>query len=235
MVPEEEQRRVAANIEHYLFEPEDESLPEFIVLEFTGHEGISQLARFDIKLLCSENDINFADVVGKRASLRIWCWQDSDYTRAYHGIICRFEQIGQNEGYAQYHAVMVPSVWRLTINYQSLIYQDMSVPDIVEDVLGNAGFQSDDYDLSSLQGTYLPINEPPREFCVQYRESDFNFISRLMEDEGIFYFFEYGEDKEVMVIADSNTVFQQTSPINEIRYEVPTGLQPLEEEYIHPL
>ena len=231
----EQQIRVAAEIEHYIFEPEDESLPDFTVLEFTGNEGISQLARFDIKLLCPDANINFSDVVSKRASLRIWRWQDSDYTGVYHGIISNFEQIGQDQDYAVFRAILVPSVWRLTINYKSIIYQDMSVPDIVDDVLESNGLLPNDDYRFSLQGTYPPINQPPREFCVQYRETDFNFISRLMEDEGIFYFFEYNDDKEVMVIADSNSVFPKTNPLSEIAFEQPSGLQDPEEEYIHPL
>ena len=231
----EEQPRVAAGIEHYIFETEEKSLPDFTVLEFTGREGISQLAHFDIKLLCPNTNISFSDVVGKRASLRIWCWQDGDYSRVYHGIISTLEQIGQASDYAVFRAVLVPSLWRSTMSYQSRIYQEMSIPDIVDDVLGNAGLLAGDDYKFLLQGTYPPINQPPREFCVQYRESDFNFISRLMENEGIFYFFEYNDDKEVMVIADSNSAFQQTSPLNEIMFEEPSGLQSPEEEYIHPL
>ena len=66
---------VASEIEHYLFEPETEGLPQFVVLEFAGREGISQLMHFDIKLLSTDQEIEVSDILNKRASLRIWCWQ----------------------------------------------------------------------------------------------------------------------------------------------------------------
>ena len=115
---------VAADIEHYLFEPEDESLPEFVVLEFTGYEGISQLTRFNIKLLCTDPALDFSMILNKRASLRIWCWQEEDYLRVYHGIISRFEQVAQDEDYAVYQAEMVSLLWRLTQSQNSCIFQE---------------------------------------------------------------------------------------------------------------
>ena len=225
---------VAEGIEHFKFEP-----GEFIVLEFSGYEGISQLTHFDIRLLSTDQEVDFSTMLNKRASLKIWDWESQDHDQhVYHGIISGFEQLGQQqigeETYALYRAVMVPLLWRLTLNYQCRIFQEKSVPDIIEEVLKDAGFGGDDYRMA-LEGTYEPLTKPPQEFCVQYRESDFNFISRLMEDDGIFYFFEYGDSKEVMVIADSSSVHTDTTPMSEIRYEVPSGLQPLEEEYIHPL
>jgi type VI secretion system secreted protein VgrG len=164
----------------------------------------------------------------------MWCWQDEKYSRAYHGIICSFEQVGQSDGHAVFRAELVPRLWRLTLNHQSRIFQEKSAPDIIREVLMDAGFGSDDFRFA-LQGNYEPLNKPPREFCVQYRETDFNFISRLMEEEGIFYFFEYGADKEVMVIADSSSVFPAATPKNEVRYAEPTHLLPREEETIFPL
>jgi len=235
------QQRVASVIEHYLFKPEDESLPDFTVLEFFGHEGISQLMHFEIRLLCTDKDIDFSAILNKRASLKIWCWQDSDYTRAYHGIISSFEQIGQvlmgqdnDKVYAIFRAELVPLVWRLNLRYECRIFQDKSVTDIIEEVLSDAGIQQSDYRMS-LEGTYEPINKPPREFCVQYRETDFNFISRLMEEEGIFYFFDQGDNKETMVIADSSSFHEDTTPQSEVKFEESTGLQPLDEEFISSL
>ena len=230
----ENQITVAENIEHFRFEPGD-----FHVLEFTGHEGISQLSHFEINLLSTNPEYDFSEILGKRASLRIWDWEDQDYSHAYHGIVSSFNQIGQekfgqDKEYAVFQAELVPFLWNLTLNYQCRIFQEKSVPDIIEEVLKDAGFSSDDYKIS-LEGTYEPLTKPPREFCVQYRESDFNFISRLMEAEGIFYFFDNSGDKDVLVIADSNSVFRATTPKSEIRYEDPSRLMPLQEEFIHPL
>ena len=232
---QENDMNIAAEIEHFIFEPEGEDLPDFIVLEFSGHEGISQLTHFDIRLLARDQEIDFEAILNKKASLRIWSWEDDDYARVYHGIISSFQQIGQSEGYASYHATLVPCLWRLTLNYQSRIFQEISVPNVIGQVLSDAEFQSgSDYRLA-LEGDYQPLTDPPREFCVQYRETDFNFISRLMEEEGIFYFFEYGNSREVMVIADNPRAHPNTSPMGEIPYEVPSRLQNPEQEYIYPL
>lgn len=229
-------RQAAADIEHYLFEPEEGDLPDFLVLEFSGHEGISQLAEFDIKLLADEQDIDLTNILNKRASLRIWCWQDNDYSRVYNGIISSFQQVGQNEQGIFYQVHMVPLLWRLTLNYQSRIFQEKSIPDIIKEVLDEAGFEQDDYRFA-LNGNYLPLTDPPREFCVQYRETDFNFISRLMEEEGIFYFFDYekNDKKEVVVIADNDGIHSKTSPMSEVPYEMPSGMQALEAESIYPM
>ena len=219
---------------HYLFEPEDGSLPEFVVWDFSGQEEISQLSRFEIRLLASDPDVDFSKLLNKRAALRIWSWQDGGYTRAYHGIISSFRQVDQHELYAVFLAELVPLMWRLTLNHRSRIFQDKSVRDIVEEVLKDNGLQSDDYRMA-LQSTYEPLNKPPREFCVQYRESDFNFISRLMEEEGIFYFFEHGDSKETLVIADNTSVHSPAAPQSEVRYEKFTGQQALEEEFVQVL
>lgn len=226
--------RIASHTIHYLFEPSDSSIPELAVVNFSGHEGISQLMHFEIDLLGPTQPIDFETILNKPASFAIRCWPDFVFQRMYHGIISSFEQTGQTQEGISYRAELVPRLWRLTLNYQSRIFQDMSVPEIIEQVLTDSGLQSDDFRFS-MQSTYEPINKPPREFCVQYRESDFNFISRLMEEEGIFYFFEYNDEREIMVIADSPSVHNEAIPRSDAQYEEPTGLPPMEEEKVFPL
>lgn len=224
--------RIASHIIHYFFEPSDSSIPELTVVNFSGYEAISQLTHFEINLLGTTETIDFEKLLNKPASLVIRCWPNLENSRSYHGIICSFEQTGQTREAILYRAELVPRLWRLTLNHQSRIFQDKSVPDIIREVLTDGGLQDFRF---SLQGTYEPLNKPPREFCVQYRESDFNFISRLMEEEGIFYFFEYNNEKEVMVIADSPSVHKEAIPRSDALYDEPTGLPPLEEEIVFPL
>ncbi len=95
---------------------------------------------------------------------------------------------------------MVPKLWRLTKRADCRIFQDLAVPAIVKKVLEGAGLASGDDFRLSITGTYTT-----REYCVQYRETDFQFISRLLEEEGIFYYFRHAEGKHTLVIADSNT------------------------------
>jgi type VI secretion system VgrG family protein len=224
--------RIASHIIHYLFKPSDSSIPDLTVVNFSGYEAISQLTHFEINLLGPTQSIDFEKLLNKPASLVIRCWPDFTFQRMYHGIICSFEQTGQTREVVSYRAELVPRLWRLTLNHQSRIFQDKSVPDIIREVLTDGGLTDFRF---SLQGAYEPLNKPPREFCVQYRESDFNFISRLMEEEGIFYFFEYNNEKEIMVIADSPSVHKEAIPRSDALYEEPTGLPPLEEEIVFPL
>ena len=94
---------------------------------------------------------------------------------------------------------MVAWLWFLNLFSDCRIFQNKSVPDIVEQVFKDRGFS--DYKLQ-LQGSY-----PEREYCVQYRETDFNFVSRLLEEEGIFYFFEQSQEKHTLVLADQSSAF----------------------------
>ena len=116
---------------------------------------------------------------------------------------------------AVYQAEMVPWLWFLTLYSNCRIFQNKSVPDIVEQIFKDRGFP--DYDLK------LPATYQPREYCVQYRETDFNFVSRLLEDEGIFYFFEQTKDKHKLVIADDKSAFQACPHKNKARYTPSLG------------
>lgn len=111
------------------------------------------------------------------------------------------------------------------LNHQCRIFQEESIAETIVDVLKGAGFQSDDCSIS-LRGRYEPLTKPPRESCVEHSENYSNFISRLMEEEGISYFFEYAGNKEVLVIADADSIHEATAPQNEVRYEEPTGCRP---------
>ena len=113
--------------------------------------------------------------------------------RAYfHGIVNRVGQGARDDTFISYRLEVVPPIWLLTRRVQSRIFQHQSVPDILKKVL--AGFKV----AYQIQGTF-----EPRDFCVQYRESDFAFASRLMEEEGIFYFFRHTADGCEMVVANT--------------------------------
>ena len=162
------------------------------VARFEGHEAISSLFHFELVLTSSEPGIVFSDVIGKAASLKLLT--DGSEPRWVHGMVSRFEQGEEGKKLSVYSATLVPNVWRLQYRHDSRIFQELTVPAIIEKVLGGAGIS--DYRL------FMENDHPAREYCVQYRESDWAFISRLMEEEGIFCFFEHGEDQEVLVIGD---------------------------------
>ena len=165
---------------------------------FTGHEGISRLFRFNLDLLSDNNSISFDDIVGQNVSISVTL---SDQTlRYFNGFVSRFAQSGSDARFTHYQMEVVPWLWFLTRNANCRIFQNMSYPDIVQQVFSDAGFS--DFK-SSLTGSY-----DPQEYCVQYRESDFNFVSRLMEHVGIFYFFEHENGKHTLVLADSTSAYQ---------------------------
>ena len=178
------------------FSLEVDGLPadEFLITRFSGHEGVSNLYRFEMDLASRDPGMDFDDVVGKDALLSL---QSQFGERLVHGMIARFEQLGRGRMYTYYRARLVPRLWLLRLRRQSRIFQDMSVPEIVEEVLTQAGIPSDLYD-PQLNGTYAT-----REYCVQYRESDFDFLSRLLEEEGIHYFFRHTENSHVLVTGDA--------------------------------
>jgi uncharacterized protein involved in type VI secretion and phage assembly len=155
---------------------------------------VCQLYRFEIELASSQEQVAFDDVVGKPAVLSI----NTEWgTRWFHGIISRFEMTGETTDQTYFRAELVPTVWLLTHRYNSRIFQQKSTKDIVSTVLTDAGIASDRFDLSQLKQEYKP-----RDYCVQYRETDYNFICRLMEEEGIRWYFSQTQDAHVLVLAD---------------------------------
>jgi type VI secretion system secreted protein VgrG len=165
---------------------------------FVGVERVSDPFRFVLRLLSPNPNVDMQSLLTKPAVLTFQLAGDAE--RHIHGNICRMKllEVGA-DAMAAYEAEVVPWFWFLTLFSDCRIFQNMAVPDIVEKVFKDRGFT--DF-RANLQGTYNP-----REFCVQYRETDFNFVSRLLEEEGIFYYFEHTEDKHTMVLADDVSAF----------------------------
>ena len=202
------------------FQVEGGEADQFLVLRYRGSEGLCQLYRFEIELACDDAAVAFDDVVGKAAVLSI----STDWgPRWFHGVVSRFEMTGETADQTYFLAELVPQVWLLTHRYNSRIFQQKSTTDIVADVLEHGGIATDRFDLTGLQGTY-----EPREYCVQYRETDYNFISRLMEEEGIRWYFKQSEESHVLMLADSG----EYAPIDgepALGYQPPSGMNVSEE------
>ena len=168
--------------------------PDALLLRsFSGQEAVSQLFRYQLELLSEDDAISFDDIVGKGVSVHV---QTVDGERTFSGYINKFSQGGRDAVFTYYRAEMVPWLWFLTRKSDCRIFQRQTAPDIIKKIFEELGFK--DYELR-LYGTY---NQ--RDYCVQYRETDFNFVSRLMEEEGICYFFEHDQTgtKHTMVLAD---------------------------------
>jgi type VI secretion system secreted protein VgrG len=180
---------------------------------FSGTEGISQLFHFDLDLLSENNSVKLQDLVGKNVTLRIL---DADGEERYwNGFINRFSQGSQDRRLTGYRAQMVPWLWFLTRTADCRIFQNKPVPDIIQKIFSDLKFQ--DFELR-LYGNFAP-----RDYCVQYRETDFNFVSRLMEEEGIYYFFEHQNGKHVMVLANDPAAHKPCPKQQTARYDFRGG------------
>lgn len=165
----------------------------------SGTEEMSRLFRFDLDLLSVESTISPEQVIGKQVSFRIN--REDGSPRWFNGWVSRFSWIGRDSRLTRWRAEVVPSLWFLTRTSDCKIWQEKELPAIVDDVLG-------DHPLVKfkklLQGSYQS-----REYCVQYRETDFNFVSRLLEHAGIAYHFEHDLNRLTLVLADSATAYTQ--------------------------
>jgi type VI secretion system secreted protein VgrG len=175
----------------------DEYTDELRVLRFNNVEGISEPFRYNLKLAAQDPEIDYGTIVGKSACLTVYGETGERY---FNGIVTRLIQGAIGSRFTVYHAELMPKIWLLTMRHGCRIFQNKTVQEIITQIFQDAEIESDRYRFA-LQGTHNS-----REYCVQYRESEFNFMSRLMEEEGIFYFFEHDEDKHVMVIADSSAI-----------------------------
>lgn len=169
---------------------------KLLLAGFSGQEELGRLFRFDLDLRSPDSAIKFEDIVGKNVTLRVS--RPDGETRYFNGFISRFVQVStvtQDQTLATYRAEMVPWLWFLTRTADCRIFQNKSIPDIVKQVCADLGFTDIELRLS---GNYTPW-----EYCVQYRETDFNFVCRLMEQEGIYYFFLHENGKHTLVLCDS--------------------------------
>lgn len=158
----------------------------------SGRETISQPFYFEATLLAElKTQIKFEKILGELVTIEIQ--RHPEEKRFVNALVRSFTHTGRDEHFNTFRAELVPSLWLLTQRVQSRIFQDLSVPDILQKVLKPFKVQ---YDLSA---TYHS-----REYCVQYQESDFDFASRLMEDEGIFYYFEHSDGHHTMVVSDAS-------------------------------
>src|SRR5947209_4141937 len=146
---------------------------KLLLKSFSMTEQLGRLCQMEVELRSEDPDIPFEKVVGTKATVRLE--RTDGKIRYFNGYFSRLVQTEQQRNYAHYRGVLVPWLWFLTRAADCRIFQHKSVPGIIEQVFKDRGFS--DYQLK-LTGTY-----PEWDFCVQYRETDFNFVSRLMEQE----------------------------------------------------
>jgi type VI secretion system secreted protein VgrG len=161
-----------------------------LVTSFQGHESISQLFDFEMEMLAErETKIPFDQILGQTVTLEMRLLNGDK--RYFNALVKQFREGRRDEVFVYYRASLTPKLWLLTKKVRSRIFQHITVPDILKVVLTGMDVT---YELAA---TYFP-----RDYCVQYGESDFDFASRLMEEEGIYYFFKHSDGSHQMVVTD---------------------------------
>ena len=188
----------------------------------SGHEGMSQLFHFSADLLSENHSISFKDIVGKQVTLQIH--HPGDEQRHWNGFVNRFACVGGDNRFSYYRAEIVPWLWFLTRTADCQIFQQKTIPEIIKKVFQDHGFQ--DFQ-DRTQASY-----PQREYVVQYRETAFNFLSRLMEEYGIFYFFEHNQNTHKLIFADKPQVHKNCPVQHKVRFNYSPGSTFLKEDIV---
>ena len=180
----------------------------FLLTRFHAEERLSGLFRFDLEMVSSERSIDFKALLGKGVTVTMRLPEGK--TRLFHGLVGRFVQAGRTDKRTTYRAELYPWLWLLTKTRDHRIFQNMSATEIIEKVFTDLGFS--DY-TASVTGTY-----GKREYCVQYQETAFAFVSRLMEEEGIYYFFKHEDGKHTLILGDDASGYLPCPDLPEARY-----------------
>ncbi|SIS48518.1 type VI secretion system Vgr family protein [Insolitispirillum peregrinum] len=182
-----------------------------ILRSLSGHEEMFGLYSFHLEMEASSSSLDASSVIGKAAGVTLQT--PSGTSRYFHGRVARFIQGPTDGRVTLYWAELVPWTWMLTLSSDCRIFQNKSVPDIISAVCSDLGFT----DLKkSLKKSYTP-----REYCVQYRETAYDFICRLMAEEGIFFFFEHESSKHTMVLADDASAHSAAAGLDSALYQTP--------------
>lgn len=204
------------------FQVAGRDLDEFLVVRYRGTEGLCQLYKFEIDVATQTEGIMLDAIVGKPAVLSI---NTATGERWFHGIVGRLELTQETVGQTYFRVELVPAVWLLTHRYHSRIFQGKTTQEIITAVLTEGGIASDRFSFA------LERDYTPREYCVQYRETDYNFIARLMEEEGIWWYFEQTEEGHTLVMADSRSAYSAIEGEATLAYRSATGMN-VETEHI---
>ena len=181
---------------------------KLLLRSFSGEEQISGLFHFLLEMVSEDQSLDFSSIVGQGVTVTLQL--NSGGTHYINGIVGRFMQEDSDERLTTYYAELHPWLWMLTKTMDCRIFQNQTVPQIIKSVFTNLGFA--DY-RDALKDTYQPLD-----YCVQYDESAFNFVSRLMEEAGIFYFFEHADGKHTLVLADDSDAYKPCPGLSAAQY-----------------
>ena len=192
---------------------------DLYVQRMTGTEELGRLYSYSVLLVGEDENLAFEDLLGHDVTVTLELPEGGE--RYFHGFVTDLTYVGRSRTHCQYRATVRPYLWFLTRTSDCRIFQQMTVPDIVEQVLDDHGFTDID---NRLSGTYREW-----EYCVQYRETAFNFISRLLEQEGAYYYFQHEEGKHTLVLCDSPSAHETVDGYDRVSYTPPSRATDVEE------
>ena len=193
---------------------------------FQGKETLGTPYRYDLSLLSDDANIPVDKLLGQ--SLTVHIKLDTGDTRYFNGIVTYFAKTGLAMKHTRYVAILNPKLTLFDYTRDCRILFNEDAPTHATDVLGKRGFS--DVESGALQGSYKK-----REYTVQYRETDFNFVQRLLEEEGIYYFFKHEKEKHTLVMADSAGAHATVSGYEKVLYLPKQRKQAREEEHFWSL
>ena len=182
-----------------------------IVSQFSGFEQMSSLFQFDISFLSEKGELNADDILGKEVTVKYDLPKGAK--RYFHGFVTEFSQGATDNRFHRYQVTVRPWLWFLTRSADCRIFQHKSVTEIFEEVVKHYGFTHYKLKVSGA------LNK--MDYCVQYRETDFNFISRLLEQEGISYHFQHADGSHTMVLANDNSAHEKVPQYETVPYYPP--------------
>ena len=194
---------------------------QLVFTQLVGFDEVSVGFAFTVSLTSTDLAVDAADVLGKPMAIEA---ESGDPKRWFHGVVSAFRLVKVEERLAHYEAELRPWLWRLGLTHDCRVFQHLSVVEIIEEIFGkypDAKFEK------RLQQTY-----DPREYCVQFDETDLAFVQRLMDHEGIFYFFEYAEDGHTLVMTDAMAKLKPAEGYDTVPFYFQDGAARRDRDYL---
>jgi type VI secretion system secreted protein VgrG len=185
---------------------------ELVLVRLDGTEGLSELFEYRVEALSEKADINFDQAIGKQCCVKV---KQFNKEREFNGILVEAQWLGVHNDFYLYRLVLRPWLWLLSQKADCRIFQEKKVPEILKEVFGDASLGKFEVKVSD--------EGPKRDYCVQYRETDLNFVSRLMEKEGFYYFFKHEGGDHTLVVVDSPNAHQPCKGLATVPFLPPGG------------
>ncbi len=190
-----------------------------VLKSFSGSEELSEPFDIQIEALSKQENVDFDKALGQACTVKLKTYEQKQ--RFFCGILTHAQwtgsEVGDDQNYFRYRLVLRPWFWLLHHRANCRIFLDKNVKDIIQQVFTDAGFSSGTDFKFRTTGNYDKIK-----YCVQYRESDFAFVSRLMEQYGIYYYFEHEDGKHTMVLADSRASHSAVKDLSQVKFHIQT-------------